>query len=117
VSAKDPGPKEDCRDGLELHPPWTWNFLGPVPGGGGDSQVFQQSPKPAGGYRSFSPKGLHLVCILVHLLNLSVAQGRALSFGLVFYIMVLQLLMLFSRRTLSHWALRDDQLYHKTLLL
>jgi hypothetical protein len=57
--------------------------------------------KPASGDRSFGPEGLHLVYISVHLLDLGVAQGRVLSFSLVFYIMVLHLLLLFSRRTLS----------------
>jgi hypothetical protein len=71
-----------------------WDFLDPVPGGSGDAQVFQQSPKPAGGDRSFSPEGLHLICIKVHLLNLCVALGRLLFISLVFYIMVLRLLLL-----------------------
>jgi hypothetical protein len=94
-----------------------WNFLDLVPRGGGDAQVFQQSPKPTDGEQSFGPKGLHLIYILLHLLDLGAAQGRVLSFSLVFYIMVLQLLLLFSTRTLSHWPLKDHQLYHKRLLL
>jgi hypothetical protein len=93
------------------------NFLAPIPGGDGDAQVFQQSPKPAAGDRSFGPEGLHLICFSVHLLDLGVPQGRVLSFGFVFYVMVLQLLLLFSRRTLSRWALKDHQLYHKRLLI
>jgi hypothetical protein len=83
------------------------NFLDLVPEGDGDAQVFQQSPKPAGGDWSFGPEGLHLICISVNLLDLGVTQGRVLSFGFVFYVMILQLLPLFSRRTLSCWALRD----------
>jgi hypothetical protein len=79
--------------------------------------VFQQSPKPAGGVRSFGPEGLHLVYISVHLLNLSVARGRLCFVGLVFYVMVLQLLLLLSRWALNCWALRDHQFYHKRLLL
>jgi hypothetical protein len=39
VSSKDSGSEEDLGDGFELHPPWTWDFLDPVPGGGGDAQV------------------------------------------------------------------------------
>jgi hypothetical protein len=93
------------------------NFLDPVPGGGCDAQVFQQSPKPAGGDRSFDPNGLHLIHILVHLTVLGVTRGMVLFVGLVFYVMVLWLLLLLSRRALSRWALRDHQLYHKRLLL
>jgi hypothetical protein len=89
VPVKGFGPEEDLYDGLELHPPCTRDFLHPVPRGSGDAQVFQQSPKLTGGDRSFSPKGLHLVCISVHLLILCVTQGRLLFVGLVFYIMVL----------------------------
>jgi hypothetical protein len=71
-----------------------WDFFDLVPGGSGDAQVFQQSLKPAGGDRSFSPEGLHLICISVHLLILCVALGRLLFISLVFYIMVLRLLLL-----------------------
>jgi hypothetical protein len=117
VLAEDSGPEEDLCDGLEFHPPWMWDFLDPIPVGGGDAQVFQQSLKPAGGDRSFSPKGLHLVRISVHLLILRVTQGMLLFIGLVFYTMVLWLLLLLSRRTLSYCAFRDHQLYHKRLLL
>jgi hypothetical protein len=39
VSIKDSRSKKDLCDGFELHPPWTQDFLDPVPGGGGDSQV------------------------------------------------------------------------------
>jgi hypothetical protein len=79
--------------------------------------MFQQSPKPIGEDRSFNPERLHLVRISVHLLILGVAWGRVLFIGLVFYVMVLQLLLLLSRRALSYWALRDHELYHKRLLL
>jgi hypothetical protein len=37
VSAKDSGSEEDLCDGFKLHLPWTWDFLDPVPGGGGDA--------------------------------------------------------------------------------
>jgi hypothetical protein len=117
VSAEDSGPDEDLYDGFELHMPWMQDFLDLVPGRDGDAQVFQQSPKPADGERSFVPEGLHLVRISVHLLILGVARGRVLFVGLVFYVIVLRLLLLLSRRALSHWALRDHQLYHKRLLL
>jgi hypothetical protein len=40
VRVEDPRPEEALCDGLELHPPWTWDFFHPVPRGGGDSQVF-----------------------------------------------------------------------------
>jgi hypothetical protein len=43
VSAKDSGSEENLYDGFELHPPWTGDFLDPIPGGGGDAQVFQES--------------------------------------------------------------------------
>jgi hypothetical protein len=107
VPAEDSGPEKHLYDGLELYPPWTRDFLDLVLGGGGDAQVFQQSPKPAGGDESFSPEGLHLVRISVHLFILCVARGRFLFVGLVFYVMVLQLLLLLSKRALSRWALRD----------
>jgi hypothetical protein len=71
-------------------------FLDLVPRSGGDAQVFQQSPKPASEDRSFSPEGLYLVYILVHLFIFSVAQGRVLFINLVFYVMVHQLLLLHS---------------------
>jgi hypothetical protein len=69
--------------------------------------VFQQSPKPTGGDRSFSPEGLHLIRISVHLLILRVTQGRLLFIALVFYTMVLRLLLLLSRQALSQRAPRD----------
>jgi hypothetical protein len=78
--------------------------------------MFQQSPKLAGEDRSFGPEGL-LVCISVHLLVLVVTQGRVHFIGLVFYIMVLRVPLLLSRRALSHWTLRDHQLYRKMFLL
>jgi hypothetical protein len=96
VPSGDSGPEEDLYDGLELHPPWMRDFLDPVPGGGGDAQVFQQSLKPAGGAQSFNPDGLHLVRISVHLLILRVARGKLLFISLVFYAMVPQLLLLLS---------------------
>jgi hypothetical protein len=83
------------------------DFLGPVPGGGCDAQVFLQSPKPVGENRSFGPEGLRLIHILVHHLVLGVARGRVLFIGLVFYVMVLQLMLLLIRRALSCWALKD----------
>jgi hypothetical protein len=73
------------------------DFLDPVPGSGGDAQVLQQSSKPAGENWSFDPEGLHLIRISVHLFVLGVAQGSVLFIGLVFYILVLQLLLLLSR--------------------
>jgi hypothetical protein len=97
VSAKDSGSEENLCHGFELHPPWTWDFLDPVPGSGGDTQVFQQSPKPAGEDWSFVPEGLHLIRILVHLFVLGVARGRVLFVSLVFHIMALWLLQLLSR--------------------
>jgi hypothetical protein len=72
--------------------------------------VFQQSSKPASEDQRFSPEGLHLVSISVHLLVLGIARGWVLFVGLVFCVMVLQLLLL-SRRVLSRWALRNYQLY------
>jgi hypothetical protein len=111
------GVTENLCDSFELHPPWTQDFLDPVPGSSGDAQVFQQSPKPTGKDWSFGPEGLHLICILVHLFILGVARGRVLFIGLVFHIMALRLLLLLSRRALSCWALRDHKLYLKRLLL
>jgi hypothetical protein len=37
VSVEDFGSKEDLYNGFELHPPWTQDFLDPVPGGGCDA--------------------------------------------------------------------------------
>jgi hypothetical protein len=107
VSVEDSGSEENLCDDFELLPPWTRDFLDPVPGSGGDAQVFQQSPKPTGEDRSFDTEGLHLVCISVHLFVLGVARGRVLFISLVFHVMALQLLLLLSRRALSCWALRD----------
>jgi hypothetical protein len=56
VAVEDSGLEKDLCDGLELHPPWTQDFLDPIPGGSGDAQEFQQSLKRAGGDRSFGPK-------------------------------------------------------------
>jgi hypothetical protein len=92
------------------------DFLDPVPGSGGDAQVFQKSSKPVGENWSFDPEGLHLIRISVHLLILGVAQGRVLFIGLVFYILVLRLLLLLSKQALSRWALGNHQLYLKRLL-
>jgi hypothetical protein len=99
VPAEDSGPKDDLGDGLELHPPWMWDFLDPISRGSGDAQVFQQSPKPASGDRSFSPEGLHLIRIWVHPLDLYVSQRRVLLIVLVFVVdvVVLLLLLLLSR--------------------
>jgi hypothetical protein len=116
VSAEDSGSKENLFDGFELHPPWMRDFLDPVPRSGGDAQLFQQSSKPTGENWSFDPEGLHIINILVHLLILGIARGRVLFVGLVFYILVLRLLLLLSRRVLSRWALRNYQLYLKRLL-
>jgi hypothetical protein len=116
VSVEDSGSKENLCDGLELHPPWTLDFLDHVPGSGGDAQVLQQSSKPIGENWSFDPEGLHLICISVHLLILDIARGRVFFVGLLFYIMVLRLLPLLSRRVLSRWALRNHQLYLKRFL-
>jgi hypothetical protein len=116
VSAEDSRSEENLCDGFELHPPWSWDFLDPVPGSGGDAQVFQQSSKPADENRSFDLEGLHLIRISAHLLILGVARGRVLFVGLVFYILVLWLLLLLSRQALSHWALRYHQLYLKRLI-
>jgi hypothetical protein len=107
VSAEDFGSEENLCDGFELHPSWMRDFLDPVPGSGGDAQVLQQSSKPTGENWSFDPEGLLLIRISVHLLVLGVARGRVLFVGLVFYNFVLRLLLLLSRRVLSHWALRN----------
>jgi hypothetical protein len=116
VSAEDSGSKENLCDGFELHPPWMWDLLDPLPGGGGDAQVLQHSSKPTGANWSFDLEGLHLTRISVHLLVVSVARGRVLFVGLVFYILVLRLLLLLSRRVLSRWALRSHHLYLKRLI-
>jgi hypothetical protein len=73
------------------------DFLDPVPGSGGDAQVLQQSSKSTGEDQRFSPEGLHLVSISVHLLIFGIARGRVLFVGLIFCVMVLQLLLLLSR--------------------
>jgi hypothetical protein len=101
VPVEDLGPEEDVCDGLELHPPRMWDILDPIPTGGGDAQVFQQSLKHAGGDRFFSPERLHLICILVHPLGLYVSHWRVLLIDLVFYVMVLLLLLLLNRWPLS----------------
>jgi hypothetical protein len=116
VLVEDSGSEENLYDGFELHPPWTRDFLDPIPGSGGDAQVLQQSLKPADENWSFDPERQHLICISVHLLVLGVARGRVLFIFLVFYILLLRLLQLLSRRVLSHWALRNHQLYLKRFL-
>jgi hypothetical protein len=98
VPAEDLGPDEDLYNGLELHQPWMRDFLDPVLGGGGDAEAFQQSPKPTVGDRSFSPKGLHLISILVQLLNLCVAQGSILLIVLIFVVDIMVLLPLLLSR-------------------
>jgi hypothetical protein len=102
VSAEDSGSEENLCDGFELHPSWMRDFLDPMPGSGGDAQVLQQSSKPADENWSLDPEGLNLIRISIHLLILSVTQGRVLFVGLVFYILVLWLLLLLNRRVLSH---------------
>jgi hypothetical protein len=92
------------------------DFLDPIPGSGGDAQVLQQSPKSASEDQRFSPEGLHLVSISVHLLGFGIARGRVLFVGLVFRVMVPRLLLLLSQQVLSRWALRNHQLYFKRFL-
>jgi hypothetical protein len=92
------------------------DFLDPVPGSGGDTQVLQQSPKPASEDWRFSPEGLHLVSISVHLLGFGITQGRVLFVGLVFCVLVPRLLLLLSQRVLSRWVLRIHQLYLERFL-
>jgi hypothetical protein len=75
VPAEDPGPGDDLCDGFEFHLPWMRDSLDLVSGGGGDAQVSQQSMKPTSGDWSFSPEGLHLLSISVHLLALCVASN------------------------------------------
>jgi hypothetical protein len=82
VSAEDSGSKENLCDDFELHPPWTQDFLDPVPGSSGDAQVSQQSSKPTGENWSFDSEGLHLIRISVHLLILGVTRGRYSSLAL-----------------------------------
>jgi hypothetical protein len=82
------------------------DFLDPVPGSGGDAQVLQQSSKSAGEDQRFSPEGLHLVSISVHLLVFGITLGRVFFIGFVFCVMVLRLLLL-SCQVLSRWALRN----------
>jgi hypothetical protein len=78
--------------------------------------VLQQSSKSAGDDRRFSLEGLHLVSITVHLLSFGIARGRVLFVGLVFCVLVLQLLLFLSWRVLSRWALRNHQLYLERFL-
>jgi hypothetical protein len=97
VSIEDSGSEENFCDGFELHPPWTRDFLDPVPRSGGDALVLHQGSKPTSENWSFGPEGLHLIRILVHLLILGVAWGRVLFVSLIFYVLVLRLLLLLSR--------------------
>jgi hypothetical protein len=97
LSAEDSRSEDNLYDSFELHMPWTRDILDCVPRSSGDAQVFQQSPKPTGEDRSFSPEGLHLIHISVHLFILDVARGRVLFVGLVFHVMALRLLLLLSR--------------------
>jgi hypothetical protein len=82
----------------------------------------QQSLKITGGDWSFSPKGLHLLSISVHLLALYVTQERVLLVIFVFIIdamvlLLLLLLPLLNRCALGCWAPRYNQLNLKRLLL
>jgi hypothetical protein len=112
VPTDDPVPIENLCDGLEFHPPGACHSLDPVPPGGGDAQVSQQSLKPAGGDQSLSPEGLHLVGIPVHLLTFLVTQGRVLLVVIVFiiYVVDLLLLLLLSGCALGCWPPRYYQL-------
>jgi hypothetical protein len=79
--------------------------------------VSQQSTKPGGGDWSFSPKGLHLLSISVHLLTLCVTQGRVLLIIFVFVIdvVVMLLLLLLGKYALGCWAPRYHQFDLKRL--
>jgi hypothetical protein len=46
VSAGDSRSEEDFYNGFELQLPRMQDFLDPIPRGGGDAQVLQQSSKP-----------------------------------------------------------------------
>jgi hypothetical protein len=89
-------PKKISTMALELYPPSMRDFLDLVPGSSGDAQVIQQRSKSAGDDRRFSPEGLHLVSISVHLLSFGIARGRVLFVGLVFCVLVLRLLLFLS---------------------
>jgi hypothetical protein len=117
VPAEDTGPKEDLCDGLELHPPWTRDFLDLVSRGGGDAKEYYHSSKPAGGDRSFSLKGIYLVSISIHLLILCITEERVLLIVIVFIIgivvVLLLLWLLLSGCALGCWAPQYHQLDHK----
>jgi hypothetical protein len=98
VPAEDPGPREDLCDDFEFHPPWTRGSIHPESRGGGDAQVSQQSIKPSGGDPSFSPEGLRLLGISLHLLALCVSQGRVLLVIFIFVVDVVVLLLLLLNR-------------------
>jgi hypothetical protein len=121
VPAEDPGPEEDLTDGHEFHAPWTQDYPDPISRGGGDAKVYQQISKPVGGDRSFSPKGLLLVRISVHPLDLYAAWGRVLLIVLVLIanvvVVLLLLWLLLIGCALGCWAPRCHQLDHKSLLL
>jgi hypothetical protein len=74
VPVEDPGPRDDLCDGFEFHPPWMRDSLDLVSRCGGNAQVSLKNMKPAGGDRRFSPKGLHLLSIFVHLLTLCLSR-------------------------------------------
>jgi hypothetical protein len=78
--------------------------------------VLQQSPKPASEDQRFSPEGLHLISISIHLLSFGIARGRVLFVGLVFCVLVPRLLLLLSQQVLNRWALRNHQLYLERFL-
>jgi hypothetical protein len=83
--------------------------------------VYQQSPKPTGGDQTFIPKGLHLVRISVHPLDLYVARGTVLLIVLVLIadvvVVLLLLQLLLSGCALGCWAPNYHLLDHKSLLL
>jgi hypothetical protein len=108
VPAEDPGSREDLCNYLEFHPPWMRDFLDPVSWGRGEAQVSQQGTKPAGRDQGFSTKGFPFVNISVHLLFLTVTQGRVLFIIFIFIVnvMVLLLLLLLSSCALSYLATR-----------
>jgi hypothetical protein len=59
--------------------------------------VIPKCSSRASGDQSLGPKGLYLICISVHLLNLGVPRGTVLFINLIFYVLVLRLLLLLSR--------------------
>jgi hypothetical protein len=73
--------------------------------------------KPADGDQSFSPKGLHLISISVHLLDLCVAQGEYSSPPLSSLLMSWSSCYCPQQVRPGCWAPRDHHLDHKRLLL